>query len=111
MSAVADLIRQAQDAGVELRYVDGKITGKGNRTAVSQLIEPLRQHKADLIRWFTQRPANDPKAPPDPSTWRALAEAYHQHHFGCPTCIAGGQGRGLRCGLGSALWATYQSIV
>jgi hypothetical protein len=107
MSAVADLIRQAQDAGVELRYADGKITGKGNRSAVSQLIEPLRQHKADLIRWFT----HDPEPPPDPSTWRELAAEYHRHHFGCSTCIAGGQGRGLRCGLGRALWAAYQSTV
>ena len=43
------------------------------------------------------------------ASWRELAEAYHQHHFACKTCIAAGQGRGFRCGTGAALWTTYQS--
>lgn len=40
-------------------------------------------------------------------TWRPLADAYHKHHFSCPTCIAAGKGYGLRCGVGAALWAIY----
>jgi hypothetical protein len=40
--------------------------------------------------------------------WHRLAEVYHLHHFGCPTCISAGQGRGLRCGAGAALWTGYQ---
>lgn len=109
MSAAA-LIERAKAAGVELRLVDGKIKGKGKPAAVALLIEPLREHKADLIRWFSQTASNDPE-PQDPSTWRELAQAYHNHHFDCPTCISAGQGRGLRCGIGSALWSTYQSHI
>ena len=45
------------------------------------------------------------------ASWRELAEAYHQHHFACKTCQAAGQGRGLRCGAGAALWTSYQSQI
>lgn len=104
MSAAA-LIAKAHSTGVELRFEDGQIKYRGPRSAVAQLIEPLRQHKADLIRWFTSAP-NDP-VPADPKQWRELAAAYHDHHFGCRLCIAAGQGIGLRCGTGSALWSAY----
>lgn len=108
MSALA-LIQQAQAAGVDLRFEDGQIKYRGPRSAVAQLIEPLRQHKADLIRWFTSAP-NDP-VPADPSQWRELAQEYHRHHFKCRVCIAAGQGAGLRCGTGAALWGNYQTTV
>ena len=36
------------------------------------------------------------------------ASAYHQHHFGCKTCCAAGQGRGDRCEIGMGLWTAYQ---
>jgi len=39
--------------------------------------------------------------------WRALAVAYHSHHFACPICIAAGGGIGLRCAAGAALWSAY----
>ena len=45
------------------------------------------------------------------ASWRELAEAYHHHHFACKTCQAAGQGRGLRCGTGAALWTSYQSQI
>jgi len=45
------------------------------------------------------------------ASWRELAEAYHHHHFACKTCIAAGQGRGLRCGCGAALWTKYQEAL
>ena len=35
---------------------------------------------------------------------------YHQHHFGCKTCIAAGQGRGHRCAIGIGLWIAYQNL-
>jgi hypothetical protein len=66
---------------------------------------------------------NDPDpptaAPPTPTnpvkqthqewvaTWQPLADAYHLHHFACPTCIAAGKGFGLRCGAGASLWVSY----
>lgn len=36
------------------------------------------------------------------------ARVYHHHHFGCSTCCAAGQGRGLRCAIGTGLWMAYQ---
>lgn len=111
MSASA-LIRRARDAGVELRLVGGKVKVMGKREAVAKLIEPLRRHRAELVRWFESLPANDPEPPTDPADWRELAAAYNAHHVNCPTCQAAGRGTryGLRCGVGMALWSTYQNI-
>lgn len=57
--------------------------------------------------------ANDlaTEPPTDPNAWRELAAAYHAHHFKCSTCIAAGRGAGygLRCGVGAALWTSYQN--
>ncbi len=39
---------------------------------------------------------------------RVRASDYHQHHFGCGTCCAAGQGRGDRCDTGMGLWMAYQ---
>ena len=39
---------------------------------------------------------------------RIKANAYHQHHFGCKTCCAAGQGRGDRCEIGVGLWTANQ---
>ena len=39
---------------------------------------------------------------------RIRAGAYHQHHFGCTSCCAAGQGRGDRCEIGTGLWTAYQ---
>ena len=103
------LIRKALDKGVELRLVDGKVKLIGKRAAVDELLGPLRQHKADLLRWL-QAPANDPM-PVDPAAWKAIDQEYLAHHFACPICISAGQGRGLRCGTGAALWSAYCCIV
>jgi len=131
MSAEA-LIHQAVAAGVTLRLAGDKIKVRGPTSAVKRLIEPLRQHKADLIRWFTE---NDdlpqplprevlveeyrlfsklqplPEPPADPQAWRELAQAYHHHHFNCHTCQAAGRGAmyGKRCGAGAALWIEYST--
>ena len=47
----------------------------------------------------------------EPTTWQALADAYHAHHFACPTCIAAGGGHGQRCASGAELWINYQGAV
>lgn len=98
---VQALIRQARDAGIELRLVDGKVKAVGPRSAVTPMLEPLRARRAELIEALT------PEPPPSPATWRELHAEYLAHHWNCRTCIAGGQGRGLRCGVGSALWTGY----
>lgn len=105
----AALIQSAQDAGVTLRLVDGKVKISGTKAAVTCLLEPLRQHKADLVRWFTQTPANEP----EPNAWRELARAYYSHHSACPQCVSAGHGAayGPRCDIGALLWSCYQNTV
>jgi hypothetical protein len=64
--------------------------------------------------------SNDPEPPtakPSPTTrqsyqewvqtWQPLADAYHAHHFACPTCISAAKGYSLRCGAGAAVWTAY----
>jgi hypothetical protein len=48
--------------------------------------------------------------PSDPRDWHELAAAYYLHHSNCPACISAGRGEGygLRCGAGAALWNRYQ---
>lgn len=92
--SVQALIRQAHQAGVELRLVDGKVKASGSRAAVVAMLEPLRQHRAELIEAMTD--------------WRMLGKAYQAHHWTCATCIAAGLGYGLRCGVGASLWTAYK---
>ena len=109
MSAVA-LIREAQDAGVALRMVGGKLRAVGKLSVVQSWAPRLREHKSELIEALAANDTNPPpEPPPDPNAWRELAAAYHAHHFSCPTCIAAGRGAmyGLRCGTGMALWRLY----
>ena len=187
--STAALIQRAHAAGVSLTLVDGKVKARGTQAAVSELIEPLREHKADLIRWLqdasemvrrvaspatpeeqalvtfrllnaamhvcdrygdgaeareamrvqcletpehlqadllealrfirrpeakaapTAPPKKAPEPPQDPQQWRELAAAYRNHHTGCKTCCAAGQGRGQRCDVGRSLWVNYQSSI
>jgi len=112
-----NLIRQAQESGIELRLVGGKVKAIGPREAVARLIEPLRQHRealAHALQFEFQEvlPATPPvDATPEPTDWRALDAAYLAHHFNCPTCIAAGRGSryGQRCGAGMALWRAYST--
>ena len=84
-------------------------------TPASRLTDDLRtlirDNKPLLLDWLTA--ANDPapEPPADPNAWRELAEAYHDHHFNCATCVAAGSGAqyGPRCGAGAALWNNYQN--
>ena len=98
----AALIRQAIEAGVELRLVDGTVKAVGPRSAVEPLLEPLRQHRDAVIEAMTKS-----EPPADPANWKELAKAYHVHHWTCPACIAAGQFRGNRCEVGKALWGWY----
>jgi hypothetical protein len=106
-----DLIRQAQESGIELRLVGGKVKAIGPREAVVRLIEPLRQHREALTHALQcdLQAALPTTPPPDPVDWHALDAAYLAHHFHCPTCIAAGCGSryGQRCGTGAALWWAY----
>ena len=104
------LIMQASDAGVELRLIDGKVKASGHADAVALLVDQLRASKAEIFEFL--QAANEIEPPTDPGAWRELARAYHLHHFECATCKAAGRGTryGLRCGVGTALWTTYQTV-
>lgn len=99
------LIRAALDAGVEIRFVDGKLIATGKRSAVARMVEPLRKRKTELLLHFTQTNKTEP--PHDPEMWHLMDRVYQNHHVRCPTCIAAGKGYGLRCGVGAIFWATY----
>ena len=104
MSDATTLIRKALDAGIELQFVDGQLKVTGKRKAVECWASKLRENKAALIAALQ---------PCEPAAidWRELDRVYLAHHFNCPTCIAAGRGRGLRCGVGRSLWAAYSAAI
>lgn len=51
--STAALIQRAHAAGVSLHLIDGKVKARGTQAAVSALIESLREHKADVIKWMS----------------------------------------------------------
>ncbi len=55
--SIEALLQKAMVKGVKLSLVDGQIKYEGGREAVKEMLEPLRQHKAELTRWL--RSAND----------------------------------------------------
>ena len=152
MNKAIELMQRAAAAGVTFKLIDGAVKIRGSRAARAELLEPLREVKADVQRILedkampiavhaegyrlltrvaappttaqAQPPAMDGVRPtldtPPPSpdrpwhhvdaSWRPLAQAYHQHHTTCKACQAAGQGRGLRCGTGAALWTGYQEV-
>ena len=103
------------DAGLRvlLAQSGGLVVSPASRLTHA-LRDLIRSNKAVLVDWL--HAANDPESEseplPDPNAWRELAQAYHAHHFNCSTCIAAGRGAryGLRCGVGAALWTSYQNI-
>ena len=100
------------DAGmsVSLAPGGGLVVSPGSRMT-PDLRELVRANKPLLVDWL--QAANDPlpEPPTDPNAWRELAQAYNAHHFACHICIAAGRGAqyGLRCGVGAALWTSYQA--
>jgi hypothetical protein len=108
-----DLIRQAQESGVELRLLGGKVKAIGPRDVLARLIEPLRQHRDALAHALQFEMQEALPATPEVELvdWHALHAAYLAHHVHCPLCIAAGRGSryGQRCGTGLALWREYSS--
>jgi hypothetical protein len=114
--AVETVVAQLSHAGLNLSLVPtGGLAVAPRSHLTPDLRELIRSSKAMLIDWLTA--ANDAASSADDTPgalldWKGLAAAYHAHHFSCPTCIAAGRSAryGLRCGVGSALWTSYQSI-
>lgn len=95
------LIRAAMDAGVALKFEDGKLKACGHVDVVRVWAPRLREHKAELIAALQPHETG--------IDWRELDRVYLAHHVTCKTCQAAGRGRsyGLRCGVGAALWTSY----
>ena len=105
---VQSIFDALHDAGLTVTL---KPNGQLNVAPVSRLTAELRElvrsGKADMLRWFAMNAANELPEPSEPATWNELAAAYYGHHFTCKSCIAAGQGYGLRCGVGASLWRRY----
>ena len=131
-----ELVDQLHDAGLNLSVTkNGGLSVKPSDRLTDDLRDLIRGSKAALVDWLTtdQVPTLTPEAqiveyrlysklqpppaaPPatqatgpldNPVDWRALDKAYQLHHFNCKTCIAAGQGRGMRCGVGASMWIQY----
>lgn len=126
MSA-ADLIQRASRAGLSVRLADGKVKLSGPPELVNQWATELRQHReelaaylADAEEWQAERAAILEfdggmsreealrQAAQMHAEWLVVDRVYQQHHWKCATCVAAGQGRGLRCGVGASLWRNYE---
>ena len=74
--------------------------------------ELLRANKTEIVALLRDAKATIEKAKPHTcmsDADRISAGAYHQHHFGCTSCCAAGQGRGDRCEIGMGQWTAYQN--
>ncbi len=83
-----------------LALIEQETATKTNRAA--RVFEHLETPKPSQCA-ISEKPANAP-------TWRAVRNAYYDHHARCPVCIAAGKGYGLRCGTGASLWSAYQHL-
>jgi hypothetical protein len=111
MTTAKRIIEATVAAGLKLTLAPAgglAVTPASKLTPV--LRDLIRTGKNDLVRWFTAANDNNAEPPADPTQWKELSEAYHQHHNNCTFCQAAGRGAryGLRCGTGSALWLAYQ---
>jgi hypothetical protein len=105
---VQSLLDTLHDAGLTLTLKpDGKLNVAPSSRLTDELRELVRVGKADMLRWYAMKAANELPEPAKPATWKELAAAYYRHHFACKVCIAAGQGYGNRCGVGVAMWRRY----
>lgn len=129
------LLQKARADGVAFTIKDGILNIRADTQKREKWALILRPHKADLLALVAQEVAHESShataageylqeaetsqtamskgadnapAPVPPQVWRAVRNAYYDHHHRCPTCIAAGKGFGLRCGAGASLWAAYQ---
>ena len=125
-----DVIRYLQHPGSVTPVTPEKFMGLQREPSVyagCTCVTPVTPHLGDTQQKAhflpVDKASNDPEPPtaaPAPlhksqgqryqewvATWKPMADAYHAHHFTCPTCISAGKGYGLRCGAGAALWTAY----
>ena len=111
--AVEAVVAQLADAGLHLSLAsEGGLAVAPAGLLTADLRALIRSSKVMLMDWLAAANDGEIHAPAhsnDPADWKALAAAYHVHHFNCATCIAAGRGSryGQRCGVGMALWRAY----
>lgn len=114
--AVETVVEHLSQAGLNLSLAPaGGLAVAPASHLTDDLRDIIRSSKSLLIDWLSA--ANDAASQaPDPTEspldWKDPAAAYHAHHFGCPTCIAAGQGSqyGHRCETGMVLWRAYSQL-
>lgn len=63
---VASIIQQCQSAGIELRAEGDKLKANGNPDVLAQLKPELQRHKAEILIYLSQQPANESTINPTP---------------------------------------------
>jgi hypothetical protein len=107
MNQVEHVLDSLKHAGIRLTVTkEHALAVRPASQLTFELRQVIRDSKKALVAWLTEHSESEADTTLD---WKAFANAYHAHHFNCPTCIAAGQGRGLRCGVGMSLWTTYNS--
>jgi hypothetical protein len=106
---VQSIFDALHDAGLTVTLnLKGGLNVAPSSRLTDALRDQVRNSKADMLRWLAAKAANElPEPAPEPATWHELSASYYGHHFTCKTCIAAGQGYGLRCGVGASLWRRY----
>ena len=80
--SIEALIQKARERGVKLSLMGGQIKYEGGREAVKALLDPLRQHKAELTHWLNSataslsidQPSEGPGVRIGPNNWNALLD-------------------------------------
>jgi len=130
----AELLKTARADGVQFILKADGLSIRADAQKQAKWVQILRPHKADLLALLAQetapqsghvvasegcpqgvmpsqttmiKPGQSTLLSATPGKWRAVRDAYYDHHRRCPGCISAGKGAGLRCGAGSALWAAY----
>lgn len=102
------------DAGVTVSFKPKALWAAPARAIALKVRDLIGRHRAELIHHLANDAANEntmmvvPQLPiVDQSASGLASRSYLAHHWTCPACCAGGQGRGTRCNVGAMFWSHY----
>lgn len=99
------LFQELVSAGIDLALTDDGRLSVPAGVLTDEQRQAIRENKAELVQLVaSHQAANDG---PEPTDWRELGNAYQQHSYKCPQCVAAGLGYGSRCDTGLLLWVRY----
>lgn len=109
-ATVANRAHEMPDSGSQLADIATVAVSQRKHAEAEDAVE-WQAERAAILEFDAGLPHEDAvsHAAQMHAAWLLRDRVYQEHHFSCPTCIAAGQGRGLRCGVGAALWANYES--